>query len=93
MGRVRGPEHLGGGVEKEEEQGKRLAKVARDKGVQRYVYSSVGSAHKQTGIPHFENKFRVEGAVKAVGFPSYAILRPVYFMENLRRPGSLTATS
>jgi uncharacterized protein YbjT (DUF2867 family) len=38
------------GVEKEEEQGKRLANVARDKGVQHFVYSSVGSAHKQTGI-------------------------------------------
>src|SRR5204863_10208496 len=48
------------GVEQEEEQGKRLAKVARDKGVQHFVYTSVGSADRKTGIPHFENKFRVE---------------------------------
>jgi uncharacterized protein YbjT (DUF2867 family) len=77
------------GVEREEEQGKRLAKLARHKGVQHFVYSSVGSAHKKTGIPHFENKFRVEQTVKALGFPSYTILRPVFFMENLLTPQSL----
>lgn len=77
------------GVEKEEEQGKRLAKLAREKGVQRFVYTSVGSAHKATGIPHFENKFRIEQTIKALGFPSYAIIRPVFFMENLLSPWSL----
>jgi uncharacterized protein YbjT (DUF2867 family) len=71
------------GVEKEEEQGKRFAKVARDKGVQHFVYTSVGSADEGTGIPHFENKFRVEQTIKQLGFPSHVILRPVFFMENL----------
>jgi uncharacterized protein YbjT (DUF2867 family) len=71
------------GVELEEEQGKRVAKIARDKGVQHFVYTSVGSADEGTGIPHFENKFRVEQTVKQLGFPSYVILRPVFFMENL----------
>ncbi|HVU53157.1 MAG TPA: NmrA/HSCARG family protein [Polyangia bacterium] len=71
------------GVAKEEEQGKRLATLAREAGVQRFVYASVGSAHKKTGIPHFDNKFRVEEAVRALGFPSYAVIRPVFFMENL----------
>jgi uncharacterized protein YbjT (DUF2867 family) len=74
------------GVEGEEEQGKRLAKVARDKGVQHYVYTSVGSANRQTGIPHFENKVRVEETVKQLKFPSHVILRPVFFMENLPSP-------
>jgi uncharacterized protein YbjT (DUF2867 family) len=74
------------GVEKEEEQGKRIAKLARDAGVKHFVYSSVGSAHKQTGIPHFDNKFRVEQTVKQLGFPSHVILRPVFFMENLPSP-------
>src|SRR6188768_3420277 len=69
------------GVEREEEQGKRVAKVARAAGVQHFVYSSVGSADEATGIPHFENKFRVEQTVKQLGFPSYTILRPVFFME------------
>jgi uncharacterized protein YbjT (DUF2867 family) len=74
------------GVEGEEEQGKRLAKVARDKGVQHYVYTSVGSADRGTGIPHFENKFRVEQTIKQLKFPSHVILRPVFFMENLPSP-------
>ena len=74
------------GVEGEEEQGKRLAKIARDKGVQHFVYTSVGSANRKTGIPHFDNKFRVEETVKQLGFPSHVILRPVFFMENLPSP-------
>jgi len=74
------------GVEGEEEQGKRLANLAREAGVQHYVYTSVASADRNTGIPHFENKYRVEGTVRAAGFPSYVIFRPVFFMENLLSP-------
>lgn len=77
------------GVEKEEVQGKRLAELAREKNVQRFVYASVGSAHKNTGIPHFDNKFRIEQSVKGLGFASYAIIRPVFFMENLLAPWTL----
>ncbi len=74
------------GVVREEEQGKRFAKIAREKGVEHFVYSSVGSAHRATLIPHFENKWRVEQEVRALRFPSHVILRPVFFMENLPTP-------
>ena len=74
------------GVEREEAQGKRLAELARGAGVQHYVYTSVGSAHRRTGIPHFENKWRIEQTVRRLAFPSYAILRPVFFMENFQTP-------
>ncbi|MBM4028506.1 MAG: NmrA/HSCARG family protein [Planctomycetes bacterium] len=74
------------GVEREEEQGKRFARVARDAGVRHYLYSSVGSAHRGTGIPHFENKWRIEETVRSLDFPSYTILRPVFFMENFLLP-------
>jgi uncharacterized protein YbjT (DUF2867 family) len=74
------------GVEREEQQGKRLAEIARRQDVQHYVYSSVGSAHRSTGIPHFDNKWRVEETVRSLGFPSYVILRPVFFMENWLSP-------
>src|SRR5258705_9159665 len=47
------------GVEREEAQGKRLATLAREAGVEHFVYTSVGSAHKRTGIPHFDNKWRI----------------------------------
>jgi uncharacterized protein YbjT (DUF2867 family) len=75
------------GVEKEEEQGKHMAEVARKAGVQHYVYTSVGSAHRKTGIPHFDNKWRVEETVRGLDFPSHVIIRPVFFMENLIGPG------
>jgi uncharacterized protein YbjT (DUF2867 family) len=74
------------GVEGEEEQGKRIAKLAKEAGVQHFVYSSVGSADRKTGIPHFDNKWRVEERVRELGFPSYVILRPVFFMENWISP-------
>lgn len=74
------------GVVREEEQGKRVATVARESGVEHFVYTSVGSAHRQTGIPHFENKWRIEETVRALRFPSHVIIRPVFFMENLTSP-------
>ncbi len=42
------------GVEREEAQGKRLATLVREAGVKHFVYTSVGSADKRTGIPHFD---------------------------------------
>ena len=77
------------GAEREEAQGKRLATLAREAGIQHYVYTSVGSAHKQTGVPHFDSKWRIEETVRSLGFPSHVILRPVFFMENLLAPFSL----
>lgn len=74
------------GVQREEEQGKRLARAAREKGMRHFVYSSVGSAHRKTGIPHFENKARIEVVVRGLNFFSHVILRPVFFMENLPSP-------
>jgi len=77
------------GVAREEEQGKRFAEIARSKGVYHFVYNSVGSAHRSTGIPHFENKWRIEQTVRGLKFPSYTILRPVFFMDNFVSPSFL----
>lgn len=74
------------GVEGEETQGLRFAEVARKAGVQHLVYASVASAHLKTGIPHFDNKARIEAKIRSLGFPSYTIVRPVFFMENLAGP-------
>jgi uncharacterized protein YbjT (DUF2867 family) len=81
------------GVEREEAQGKRLATVARNTGVEHYVYTSVGSANKRTGVPHFDNKWRIEETVRGLRFPSHVILRPVFFMENLTAPFSLQGST
>jgi uncharacterized protein YbjT (DUF2867 family) len=74
------------GVEGEEEQGKRVARLAKQAGVQHFVYTSVSSAQHETGIPHFDNKFRVEETIRELGLPSYTIIRPVFFMENFLTP-------
>jgi len=70
------------GIEGEIRQGVQLADAAKAAGVEHYVYSSVGSAHRDTGIPHFDSKFEVEEHVRASGVP-YTVLRPVFFMQNL----------
>jgi len=81
------------GVEREEAQGKRLATLAREAGVATYVYTSVGSANQRTGVPHFDNKGRIEETVRGLRFPSHVILRPVFFMENLLAPYSLQGST
>lgn len=45
-----------GGIEAEIRQGKQVADAARAAGVEHFVYSSVGSANRQTGVPHFDSK-------------------------------------
>ena len=74
------------GVEGEEEQGKRFAEVAKKSGVSHLVYTSVASADRNTGIPHFDNKFRIEQKVRSLGFPAWTIIRPVFFMDNFLTP-------
>jgi uncharacterized protein YbjT (DUF2867 family) len=69
------------GYDREVQQGKTVADAAKAAGVEHFVYSSVGSAHRQTGIPHFESKWGVEEHVRKIGLP-YTILRPTYFMQN-----------
>jgi uncharacterized protein YbjT (DUF2867 family) len=84
---------LEAGAAREEEQGKTLAKLAREAGVEHFVYTSVGSVDKRTGIPHFDNKWRIEETVRGLRFPSHVILRPVFFMENLLAPFSLQGST
>src|SRR6202047_882614 len=84
---------LEAGVEREEAQGKRLATLAREAGVEHYVYTSGGWGHKRTGIPHFDNKWPIEETVRSLRFPSHVILRPVFFMENLLAPFSLQGST
>jgi uncharacterized protein YbjT (DUF2867 family) len=69
------------GMDAEVRQGVLLADAAKQAGVIHYVYTSVGSANRHTGIPHFESKWKVEQHIAKIGLPA-TILRPVFFMEN-----------
>lgn len=63
-------------------QGINLADAAKRARVGHFVYSSVGSADQNTGIPHFDSKARIENHIRATGM-RFTIFRPVFFMENL----------
>lgn len=69
------------GVTEEVRQGKAFADAAKKAGVVHFVYTSVGAADQDTGIPHFDSKWEIEEYVRALKLP-YTILRPVYFMTN-----------
>jgi uncharacterized protein YbjT (DUF2867 family) len=72
---------FGGGTESETRQGVAAADAAKAAGVH-LVFTSVGSANRQTGIPHFDSKYEVEKHIAKVGGRA-TVLAPVYFMENL----------
>src|ERR1700754_2738304 len=50
---------FGGGTAAETQQGVAAANAARAAGVH-LVFTSVGSADRQTGVPHFDSKYEVE---------------------------------
>ncbi|MCX6639462.1 MAG: NmrA/HSCARG family protein [bacterium] len=73
------------GVETETQQGINGVEAAAAAGVDHLVFSSVGSAQRNTGIPHFESKWKVEQRISKLGLKT-TILRPVFFMENFGFP-------
>ena len=68
------------GPEQEVRQGKNVADVAKEVGVEHLVYGSAGIGQKGTGIPSWETKLQVEDHMKALELP-LTILRPMAFME------------
>lgn len=76
-----------GGVENEDtvgetRQGVAIADAAHAAQVPHIVYSSVGGAERNSGIPHFESKRRIEERLEELGAP-VTFIRPVFFMDNL----------
>jgi uncharacterized protein YbjT (DUF2867 family) len=72
---------FGGGTQAETRQGISAANAAKAAGVH-LVFTSVGSANRHTGIPHFDSKYEVEKHIADIGVRA-TVLAPVYFMENL----------
>jgi uncharacterized protein YbjT (DUF2867 family) len=69
------------GIETEVREGKALVDAAQRAAVSHFVYSSVASADRGTGIPHFDSKYEIEKHLRSTGL-QYTIVRPVFFMEN-----------
>jgi uncharacterized protein YbjT (DUF2867 family) len=72
---------FGGGTEVETRQGVSAADAAKAAGVH-LVFTSVNSANRQTGVPHFDSKYEVEKHISKIGVRA-TILGPAFFMENL----------
>jgi uncharacterized protein YbjT (DUF2867 family) len=70
------------GTEAETRRGKLMADIAKENSIEHLVYSSVANADKNTGIPHFEGKYKIELHIKNLGIP-FTIIGPTFFMENL----------
>jgi uncharacterized protein YbjT (DUF2867 family) len=73
------------GTEGEISHGRVIRDAAQAAGLPFLVYSSVGGAERNTGIPHFESKRRVEEFL--LGSVPVNFVRPTFFMENL--PGMI----
>lgn len=73
------------GIDKEIEQGKRIADLANAKGVKHLLYTSVSGSDLKSGIPHFESKNEIEVHIRETGGP-FTIIRPTSFYENLLNP-------
>jgi uncharacterized protein YbjT (DUF2867 family) len=70
-----------GGTQAETRQGVSAANAAKAARVH-LVFTSVGSANRRTGVPHFDSKGEVEEHIAKIGVCA-TIVAPVYFMENL----------
>ena len=68
------------GAKREVQQGKNVADAAKKAGLKHLVYSSVGGAERNTGIPHWESKWEIEKHIRSLGLPA-TVFRPVTFME------------
>ncbi|MBD2166748.1 NmrA/HSCARG family protein [Calothrix membranacea FACHB-236] len=64
----------------EVERAKQVAQAAKQANIQHFVYNSAGGAERNSGIPHIEQKYKVEQILKAAGLPT-TMLRACLFME------------
>ncbi|UIO99903.1 NmrA/HSCARG family protein [Halobaculum sp. CBA1158] len=69
------------GYETQVQQGKNIADVAAEAGVDHFVFSGVGSHEKDTGIPHFDSAWEIEQHAQDLDLPM-TVLQPVFFFQN-----------
>lgn len=73
------------GVEAEAKQGIDLVDAVKQAGVGHLVFNSVASADRNTGIPHFDSKYKVEQHIASLNIP-HTVIAPVAFMDNWFTP-------
>ncbi|MEV6275535.1 NmrA/HSCARG family protein [Nocardia sp. NPDC051832] len=69
------------GIAAEQRRGKAVVELARELGVEHFVYSSLKGAGENSGVEYYAAKEAIEGYIQEAGLPA-TILRPVFFMDN-----------
>ena len=69
------------GIDQESVHGIRVVDAVVAAGVEHIVFSSVAGANVNSGVPHFDSKFKVEQRLWEVAV-NWTIVAPVFFMEN-----------
>jgi len=77
------------GYEAEVRHGVQLVDAALAADVQHFVFTSVGGADENTGIPHFDSKADIEVHLRDSGI-DFSIVQPVEFMDNVRYLSEIT---
>ncbi|ADB60374.1 NmrA family protein [Haloterrigena turkmenica DSM 5511] len=70
------------GYDGQVQQGKNLAEVASEEGVEQFVFSGVGSHERDTGVPHFDSAWEIDQYAQELDLP-LTVLQPVFFFQNL----------
>lgn len=67
--------------------GKKLIDLARDEGIQWFVYSSVSNSENAESVPYFASKKQIEEYLRThqSSFDLWTIIRPTFFYQNLLR--------
>ncbi|RQH03060.1 NmrA/HSCARG family protein [Natrarchaeobius oligotrophus] len=69
------------GYDAQVEQGKTIAAVASEEGVEQFVFSGVGSHERDTGVPHFDSAWEIDRYAQELDLP-LTVLQPVFFFQN-----------
>ncbi|WP_394741492.1 NmrA/HSCARG family protein [Natronococcus roseus] len=69
------------GYDAQVQQGKNIAEVAADEGVDQFVLSGVGSHWEDTGVPHFDSAQEIDQYAQELELPM-TVLGPVFFFQN-----------
>ena len=75
----------GVGFQREVDQGCKLARAAKQAGVEHFLQTSVAGCDNAAGVQHFQSKWAIEQYVDEIGLPR-TFLREVFFMENFFEP-------
>jgi uncharacterized protein YbjT (DUF2867 family) len=70
-----------GGVEAEEQRGKAFADSVKSANGPHLVYTSAEGVERDSGVPHYQSKWRIEQHIRQLGLPA-TIIRPVAFMDS-----------